>query len=344
MMKKSLNPFCLVTIVICNKNMHKLVFPFVLFILFHLQLFAAPLEFENPQTISKQNIEGFLKRFTQEPHPMGSPAQKKLAQDLRDSLSKFGLKASLQEFKALTPPYKEKHLKSKKLQTVVGYNVIGELIGNKGCAVILGGHYDTKYFATKRFIGANDGGSSTALLLELARYESLLQKNSSSLNKIGFNSCSLYFVFFDGEESFLRNWDDGYNIYRVQDNLYGSREFVKKYIDYTTQTIDHEVISLVAVLDMVGHKKQNLFITRRSNVDFAKQLIKIAQNTVISTSEIYIDDDHAPFLKYRLPVLHIIDWTNLDEWHTEKDNLDIISSAEITEFGNDLANFLEKGG
>lgn len=209
----------------------------------------------------------------QESHPFGSPAQKKIAQDIRDSLVKFGLNTSIEEFTSKTPNTEDT---DGKLKNTTGYNVIGFIHGSKKCEIMFGGHYDTKYLAGQQFVGANDGGSSTALLLELAR----VAKQTHIMK------CGLYFVFFDGEESLLPNWDDGKNLYGIQDNLYGSRHFA---------STNKKKFSLIFILDMIGHKNQNLFITQGSNNYYANKFISAWQNNVIA---IDVRDD-AEFLLFK---------------------------------------------
>ena len=93
-------------------------------------------------------------------------------------------------------------------------NVTAELPGVSPDSIILASHYDTKYYKEFRFVGANDGGSSTGVLLELAR---VLIKRKSHF--------SYRFVFFDGEEAFCRDWDQCGKP-DAPDNTYGSRRYV----------------------------------------------------------------------------------------------------------------------
>lgn len=297
---------------------------------------AAPLLFQNFNVFSRKNIEVYLDRFVQEPHSMGSQAQKKLAQDLHDSLVQFGLKASLQKFESQVPNYKRAPQSS--FMTATGYNVLGVLPGKANCAVIFGGHYDTKYFKDFRFVGANDGGSSTALLLELAR----VAKKTTFVQK-SLGSCSLYFAFFDGEEAFLPQWNEGVEQLNIQDHLYGSRDFVKKNLHKKESPvlINGQKVQLVVILDMVGHRHQNLFLTSGSYENDAKKLISACKKTKIKQSPLFIEDDHLPFAQFQLNFLHIIDWTNINEWHTSQDNLEIISSTKIAQFGECLIDFLQ---
>ncbi len=91
-------------------------------------------------------------------------------------------------------------------------NVIGIVPGESSSVVVVGGHYDTARLEGIRFVGANDGGSSTALLLELAR---VLAGRKNRL--------TYWVVFFDGEEA-LERWSD-------KDSLYGSRHMVEQLAD-----------------------------------------------------------------------------------------------------------------
>src|SRR5206468_7878549 len=101
--------------------------------------------------------------------------------------------------------------------------------------VILASHYDTRVMTNVAFVGANDGGSSTGLLLELARVLSRRR-----------NAFDLWFVFFDGEEA-QREWSE-------TDSLYGSRYFVEK-LGAEGQT---RSIKAMFLLDMVGDRDLKL--------------------------------------------------------------------------------------
>ena len=318
--------------------MHK-IYILLLSIVFFISAHAQPLVFQNSKAFSSKNGELFLQRFVREPHPFGSQANQKLAQDIRDSLAQFGLKLSLQEFQSPAPDIVAIKKRQKTIKTLTGHNIVASIPGPRQCAVILGGHYDTKFLDGQNFIGANDGGSSTALLVELAR---VAKQTNFEKNSLG--ACSLYFVLFDGEESLLPEWDDGKKLLNIQDNLYGSSAFVKMNLKQKNKktTIEGKEISLVFILDMIGHKEQNLFITQGSNSTFADEFISTCKNTVISKAAIYIEDDQVPFIKYQVPILHIIDWTNLSEWHTVNDNLRIISYTDIAQLGENILDFLQK--
>ena len=290
--------------------------------------------FQNSNELASENVEKFLKEFVQQPHPMGSDAQKKLALKYEKTLAEFSLQSHIQKFVAQTPYTENSKIKWHKTE---GFNVIGKIERQQKCAIIFAGHYDTKYFSDITFVGANDGGSSTALILELAR---AAKKKHFPQNSLG--NCSLYFVLLDGEESMLPEWNEGKNLFGQQDNLYGSRAFADEYIQRKESGvhIEKNTILLTFILDMVGHKNQILDITAGSQSNAGKKLIEVCSKVKISQKYYLMEDDHIPFLKKKVPVLHIIDWSNIQEWHTAKDTLDILSPDKIANFGNCLIDFL----
>jgi glutaminyl-peptide cyclotransferase len=285
-----------------------------------------PILFQNSTDFSSKNISNIMDWFTEEPHPMGSVRQKIIGSEIETILVQNGFKTEKQEFQST-------------IQKAKDYNIIGTRSGKSDCSLIFSGHYDTKFFSKFRFVGANDGGSQTAFLLELSRVisESHFKKNS-------LGSCSISLIFFDGEESFLPNWEDGNRIFHVKDNTYGSRDFVAKNIEKKGNHFfyHHNPIQVVFVVDMIGHKKQDLFITKGSDDFYANKFLAGAKEIKISKSEVMIEDDHGPFLELGVPVLHIIDWTNLKEWHTEKDTPNIISYGNIKNFGDSVFRFLSQ--
>ena len=87
-------------------------------------------------------------------------------------------------------------------------NLIATIPGARKERIAIAGHYDTKLFREFRFVGANDGGSSTAFLIELAR-----------VLKRAPNAFTIELIFFDGEEATLRDWGG-------TDHTYGSQHYV----------------------------------------------------------------------------------------------------------------------
>src|SRR5436309_2184062 len=136
------------------------------------------------------------------PRPAGSKALEKSRDYIEDQLRRSGWQVTRQAFSDDSP--------QGKIQFV---NLIARFSGERKAAspsFLLCSHYDTKMFDAIRFVGANDGGSSTGLLLELAR---VIGQHPNLARKVEL-------VFFDGEEAFVR--------FSETDGLYGSRYFAKQ--------------------------------------------------------------------------------------------------------------------
>ena len=155
------------------------------------------------------------------PHPSGSAAIKKGQEYLENQLRSFGLKVSEDDFNGETPR-----------GSVPMKNIIAELRGEKPEIVLITGHYDTKLQAG--FVGANDGCSSAAAVLETAR---VLSKTRPEY--------TLWFVLFDGEEAVV-DW----NAMDGKDNTYGSRHLASKLkADGTLNRV-----KALVLYDMIGDK------------------------------------------------------------------------------------------
>ena len=87
-------------------------------------------------------------------------------------------------------------------------NLWARIPGARPDRIVLAGHYDTKRVREFRFVGANDGGSSTAFLLEMAR-----------VLKSRTNALTIDILFLDGEEAVIE-WGG-------TDRVYGSRHYVE---------------------------------------------------------------------------------------------------------------------
>jgi Zn-dependent M28 family amino/carboxypeptidase len=237
------------------------------------------------------------------PHPPGSKEIKKAQEYIESELKTYGVKVINQEFVADTTRGK-----------VPMKNIIGELPGQKPDIVIIAGHYDTKLQAD--FMGANDGGSSTAAVLEMAR---VLAPSKPEY--------TLWFVFFDGEEAFI-DWSENDG----KDNTYGSRYMASK---MTSEGSIKRVKAMILV-DMIGDKDLDLLRDEEST----PWLVDIIWNTArkigyekhfLSEQGAYADD-HLPFKEAGVPVIDIIDFNYGPDnayWHTNKDTLDKVSGESI---------------
>jgi glutaminyl-peptide cyclotransferase len=189
-------------------------------------------------------------------------------------------------------------------------NIIAKFPGKgTGKAIAITGHYDTKYFPTRKFVGASDGASSTGLLLELAR---------ALAGEV--RTDDVYLVFFDGEEA-VGDWSEN-------DKLYGSRHLAVKWRDEGMLAKMKAIINV----DMIGDKQLNIkqeVNSRRTLVDLIwKTAADLGYSTSFVNETINIDDDHMPFLQLGAPAVDLIDF-DYSPWHEDSDTLDKLSAASL---------------
>src|SRR5213080_1625088 len=180
------------------------------------------------------------------PRPAGSKAIEKSRDYIEDQLRRSGWQVTRQAFSDDSP--------QGKLQFV---NLIAQLSGEKKAAspsFLLCSHYDTKMFDAIRFVGANDGGSSTGLLLELAR---VISQHPNLARKIEL-------VFFDGEEAFMQ--------FSQKDGLYGSRYFAKQ-----LQGAGAKQFRGGLLFDMVGDRSLGITLPSDSPAEMARDIFAAAE-------------------------------------------------------------------
>ena len=193
-------------------------------------------------------------------------------------------------------------------------NLIATIPGRRTDRIVLATHYDTKLFRDFRFVGASDGASSTAAVLELGR-----------ILKTRQNEFTIELVFFDGEEAVVE-WREG-------DNTYGSRHYVEA--ARKAQTLGS--LKALILLDMIGDR--NLNIRRDSNsTKWLTDLVWASARTLgyassFSNDETTIDDDHIPFVRAGVPSVDIID-LDYPAWHTAQDDLDHVSARSLQVVGD----------
>ncbi len=200
--------------------------------------------------------------------------------------------------------------------------------------IVLGAHYDTKFFKDIHFVGANDGASGIAVLLELAR---VFKKQPLKQHK-------LILCFFDGEEAF-EQWSD-------TDGTYGSRYFVEN-LDKTASPFKLEVKDIVAaiIVDMVGDKKLHLTYDTVSHPQLLEMLFNKGRELKFTKqfkrSEVgAISDDHLPFLLAKIPAVDIIGFNNSESgvypsyWHTAEDKLDKVCADSLYVVGTTVELFV----
>ncbi len=232
------------------------------------------------------------------PRPAGSAALARARQYIVDELTRAGLQVRLASFEARTPD-----------GPIAMANVIAVLPGRRRDVIMLGGHYDTKLFTDFRFVGANDGGSSAGLLLELAR------RLAGRRHEFTY-----WIVFFDGEEA-RRDWS-------ATDGIYGSRQLAAE----LRRSGEVRRLRSVLVVDMIGDA--NLDIRRESySTPWLTDLVwasarRLGYGAYFRSDAVAVEDDHVPFLRARVPAVDVID-IDYPPWHTVGDTLEQISPKSL---------------
>jgi Zn-dependent M28 family amino/carboxypeptidase len=243
------------------------------------------------------------------PRPAGSPAGARARQYIVDELKRMTVNTQVRVFDADTPHGRLKMA-----------NVIGVLPGRRSDIILIGGHYDTKWFRDFRFVGANDGGSSAALVLELARVL------ASSAHEYTY-----WLVFFDGEEA-RETWT-------ATDSLYGSR----KLADELARA--KQLPRAMILVDMIGDRDLNIRREAMSTVWLTDALWAAARRLRYDAhflpETLSVEDDHAPFLKLGVPAAVLIDF-DYPPWHTADDTLDKVSAESLKIVGEVVLDALPK--
>ena len=238
--------------------------------------------------------------------PVGSPGHTKLEQLIHSKLK--GNQVEDDTFTTQTP------VGSFKIN-----NIIAKFPGKKDGIIVVAGHYDTNYPLPKSYVGANDGGSSTALLLALADY-------FRSKPPDGY---SVWLLWTDGEEAFVK-WSE-------TDSLYGTRHLAQKWQQDGTA----KQIKAFLLVDMIGDADLDIQKETKSTPWLSELVFKAASNLGYQ-SHFYqlqgaIDDDHLPMLKAGIPAVDIIDLDygyNNAYHHSPQDTIDKLSPKSLAIAGD----------
>jgi glutaminyl-peptide cyclotransferase len=237
------------------------------------------------------------------PRPAGSAAIEQSRKYIKDQLAAAGVKVVEQAWDDQTPR-----------GPVHMVNLIATIPGASKDRIVISGHYDTKLFREFRFVGASDGGSSAAFLIEMAR-----------VLKTRRNPLTIELLFLDGEEAVVA--------WQGKDHTYGSRHYVEAARrDGTLAGIKANLL-----VDMIGDR--NLRIKRDANsTPWLTDLVWDAArrqklDTYFVQEPTQIEDDHFPFLAAAVPSVDIID-LEYDPWHTAQDTLDAVSARSLQIVGD----------
>lgn len=248
------------------------------------------------------------------PRPSGSAANDALKQYLEDELRKLGLAPVRESFRAKTPVD----------ETAFG-NVYADIEGApvKGGAsapmVILGSHFDTKRETRFEFVGANDAGSSTAVLLELARLLAAARGRAPVTYRV---------LFLDGEEAVVE-WEG-------DDNCYGSRHHARA----LESSGELKRVKAFVLLDMVGDKDLKLHTDTYSDAQLQRLFFdaakRIGLGAHVDGPRLEIRDDHLSFMNVGVKSVDLIDLNygpGNQYWHHAADRLDQCSKASLDAIG-----------
>jgi Zn-dependent M28 family amino/carboxypeptidase len=238
--------------------------------------------------------------------PVGSPGHAKTEQYILSKLK--GVDVEQDKFTAQTPVGKFEM-----------NNIIAKFPGRKDGVIVVAGHYDTPYPQPKSFVGANDGGSSTGLLLALA--DQLRGKERDGY--------SVWLLWTDGEEAFVK-WTD-------TDSTYGTRHLAQRWQQDGTA----KKIKAFILVDMIGDAELDILKENYSTPWLSDLVYQAASNLgyqshfFLQTAD--IADDHIPFKSIGVPVVDLIDFTygyNNVFWHTPQDTVDKLSPQSLAITGD----------
>jgi Zn-dependent M28 family amino/carboxypeptidase len=235
------------------------------------------------------------------PRVAGTPGGERARAYITGELKKLGVKVDVRAFEADTPHGRRRMA-----------NVVAMVPGRRSDVILLGGHYDTKYFKDFRFVGANDGGSSTALLLELIRRLAAAPREYT-----------YWVVWFDGEEA-LVSWT-------ASDSLYGSRRLAAELARAGG------LPRAMVLVDMIGDR--DLGILRDTySTPWLRDILwasaaRLGHSRHFLGTEMAVEDDHAPFLRAGVPGALLIDF-DYPPWHTADDTLDKVSARSLAVVGD----------
>jgi glutaminyl-peptide cyclotransferase len=243
------------------------------------------------------------------PHSAGSEEIHRAQDYIIRQLKSFGCPVEEQDFHAPSTPVGDVAMK----------NIIVKIPSPNPNIILYGSHYDTKRMAN--FVGADDAGSSTGVLLELAR---LLCARK--------NAQTIWLAFFDGEEAFNRNWAD-------PDNTYGSRELAASLA--LSGNLVH--VKAMILVDMVGPTKP-VYRRESNSTPLLTDILwstaaRLGYGKVFVNDPADIEDDHLSFLKRGIPSVDIID-LDVPFWHTTDDTLDKVDPRTLAITGHVLIESL----
>lgn len=264
------------------------------------------------------------------PRISGTPGMQKQQSLLENHFRELGGDVRLQEFDVPHPQTG---------QPVRMGNLIVQWFPEAEERILLCCHYDTRPFPDQEtspalrampFIGANDGASGVALLMELGHYLSEFKKSNPG------STLGIDFVFFDGEELVYRQGDKYF---------WGSEYFAQQYRDRTPQAFRYRNGVL---LDMVAAKGARFFMEVNSLKDapeVTRSLWRVASKLgvreFIAQKKHEVLDDHIPLNRIaKIPTCDVIDF-DYPHWHRRNDLPAACSAETLGKVGRVMVGWIE---
>ncbi|XP_041978166.1 glutaminyl-peptide cyclotransferase-like [Aricia agestis] len=260
------------------------------------------------------------------PRVVGTPNHEKVGNYIADQMKSLGWDVTEDVFPDKTPVF----------GTLNFRNIIATLNPDADRYLVLACHYDSKYTREHHFVGATDSAVPCAMMINLAK---VMAKNMEHLKE---SSPSLMFIFFDGEEAF-RQWGP-------KDSIYGARHLAKMWhrMDYKDGANHLQRMDVLVLLDLLGTPDPTFYsyfkATEKWYVRLAAAEQRLSELNQLSrysrgkpdqvyfklaTSNAVIEDDHIPFLRRDVDVLHVIPNPFPSVWHTARDDMAALDFSTI---------------
>ena len=296
---------------ITKKYKTQIIVLFITALFYSYSILSQPVEAEKEEFLAQRAFEDVKFQVSLGPRIPGSQAHDQTIDWLIDELDDAGWEVEVQRLKSL----------DQDLKNVVAKRTTTDIDDNPW--IILGAHYDSRLFADQDqnpknrldpVLGANDGASGVAVLLELGRIL------PDELNK------NVWLVFFDAEDNgSIPGWEWAL----------GSQAFVSELEGKP---------DAVVIVDMVGDADLNIYLERNSDQELSQEIWNIARelnysNEFIPTPKYKIIDDHLPFVNAGITAVDIIDF-DYPYWHTIEDTVDKVSPRSLKVVGDVLQAWL----
>lgn len=256
------------------------------------------------------------------PRPVGSPNHKKVEDFIASRLKSDTVEND--SFTADTPEGK-----------IPVHNIVAKFPGTKDGIILIASHYDTNYpLRNTSYIGANDGASSSALLLEIA----------NQLHGKKREGYSVWLIWDDAEEAMKPESELPFD----KDSLYGIRHLAEKWQEDGTL----KKVKAFLLADMIGDADLNIDRDQNST-PWLEEVVYQAASRLGDQSHFFardnqVTDDHIPFVQRGVPCADLIDFDygyNNVFWHTSQDTVDKLSPKSLDIIGRTLLetiNILDK--